>query len=109
MAKKRIIVDAFGGDNAPDEIIKGCRMAADELDVQIILTGREDEINLFRLADDNFLRFLPHPCGIVLDAFHHVRLFSGNCRIYDSIIKKPSCQRKTVCVKNHERVGKERH
>lgn len=43
MAKK-IIVDAFGGDNAPDEIIKGCRMAADELGVEIILTGREDEI-----------------------------------------------------------------
>lgn len=44
MDKKRIIVDAFGGDNAPNEIIKGCRMAADELGVQIILTGREDEI-----------------------------------------------------------------
>jgi len=41
---KRIIVDAFGGDNAPDEILKGCRMAADELGVEIILTGREDEI-----------------------------------------------------------------
>ena len=24
----RIIIDAFGGDNAPDEIIKGCRLAA---------------------------------------------------------------------------------
>ena len=23
----RIIIDAFGGDNAPDEIIKGCRLA----------------------------------------------------------------------------------
>jgi len=40
----RIIVDAFGGDHAPDEILKGCRMAADELGVQIILTGRENEI-----------------------------------------------------------------
>ncbi len=44
MAKKRIIIDAFGGDNAPDEIIKGCRMAADELDITIVLTGREDAI-----------------------------------------------------------------
>ncbi len=44
MAKKRIIVDAFGGDNAPDEIIKGCRMAIDELGVKIVMTGREDEI-----------------------------------------------------------------
>lgn len=41
---KRIIVDAFGGDNAPAEILKGCRMAADELGVQIILTGSEEKI-----------------------------------------------------------------
>ena len=27
----RIIIDAFGGDNAPLEIIKGCRMAMDEM------------------------------------------------------------------------------
>lgn len=40
----RIIIDAFGGDHAPEEILKGCRMAADELGVQIILTGRENEI-----------------------------------------------------------------
>lgn len=41
----RIIVDAFGGDNAPVEIIKGCRMALDELsELQITLTGREEII-----------------------------------------------------------------
>ena len=40
----RIIIDAFGGDNAPDEIIKGCRLAADELHVQIVLTGDEKKI-----------------------------------------------------------------
>ena len=39
----RIIIDAFGGDNAPDEIIKGCRLAADELHVQIVLTGEIHE------------------------------------------------------------------
>lgn len=36
-----IIVDAFGGDNAPLEVIKGSRMAADKLDVKITLTGNE--------------------------------------------------------------------
>ena len=41
---KRIIVDAFGGDNAPDEILKGCRMAADELGIQIVLSGDEEKI-----------------------------------------------------------------
>ncbi len=37
----RIIVDGFGGDNAPAEVIKGCKQAQDELGVQIVLTGDE--------------------------------------------------------------------
>ena len=40
----KLIVDAFGGDNAPDEILKGCRMAADELGVSILLTGPKAQI-----------------------------------------------------------------
>ncbi|QAT49771.1 phosphate acyltransferase PlsX [Caproiciproducens sp. NJN-50] len=40
----KIIVDAFGGDNAPLEIIKGCADAVKGLDVDIVLTGREQEI-----------------------------------------------------------------
>ncbi|MBQ5686114.1 MAG: phosphate--acyl-ACP acyltransferase, partial [Ruminococcus sp.] len=40
----KIIVDAFGGDNAPLEIIKGCAEAVQELDVDIILTGKESTI-----------------------------------------------------------------
>ena len=39
-----VIVDAFGGDNAPLEVIKGCERAVRELGVKIILTGREKEI-----------------------------------------------------------------
>lgn len=40
-----IIVDAFGGDNAPVEIIKGCANALEEhSDLEIILTGPEDKI-----------------------------------------------------------------
>ena len=39
-----IVVDAFGGDNAPSEIIKGCIQAANEYDVHIILTGDENKI-----------------------------------------------------------------
>ena len=35
----KIIVDAFGGDNAPLEIIKASRMACDELGYEIILVG----------------------------------------------------------------------
>ena len=40
----KIIVDAFGGDKAPAEIIKGCRMAADELGHEMILVGDEQKI-----------------------------------------------------------------
>lgn len=37
----KIIVDAFGGDNAPLEIIKGCVDSVKEFGVEIILTGNE--------------------------------------------------------------------
>lgn len=40
----KIIVDAFGGDNAPLEIIKGCAIAAEEFGVDILLTGKENVI-----------------------------------------------------------------
>ena len=40
----KIIADAFGGDNAPVEIIKGCVQAAAELGVEIALCGRRAEI-----------------------------------------------------------------
>lgn len=35
----KIIVDAFGGDNAPGEILLGCAQAMDELGIDIALTG----------------------------------------------------------------------
>ena len=35
----KIIVDAFGGDNAPQEILLGCAQAMDELGIEIVLTG----------------------------------------------------------------------
>lgn len=47
----KIIVDAFGGDNAPLEIIKGCEMAVSEYGVEIILTGDTDVIK--KCAADN--------------------------------------------------------
>ncbi|MVB11890.1 Phosphate acyltransferase [Caprobacter fermentans] len=47
----KIIVDAFGGDNAPLEIIRGCADAVKGLGVDIVLTGREQEIR--RVAQEN--------------------------------------------------------
>lgn len=40
----KIIVDAFGGDNAPLEVLKGCERAVRELDTNIILTGSSSKI-----------------------------------------------------------------
>lgn len=41
----KIIVDAFGGDHAPFEIIKGAMLAVDEYNIDVILTGDKDKIN----------------------------------------------------------------
>ncbi len=40
----KIAVDAHGGDNAPLEIIKGCKLAYDELGANIVLVGDQSEI-----------------------------------------------------------------
>ncbi len=37
----KIIVDGFGGDNAPGEVLLGCAQAMEELGVEILLTGDE--------------------------------------------------------------------
>lgn len=47
----KIIVDAFGGDHAPLEVIKGCREAVNKLGVEITLTGDEDIIR--KTAQEN--------------------------------------------------------
>ena len=47
----RVIVDAFGGDNAPLEVVKGCAKAVSELGVEIILTGSETKIK--KCAEEN--------------------------------------------------------
>lgn len=47
----RIIVDAFGGDNAPLEVLRGCEMAVKELGSEIILTGSSPKIK--KCAADN--------------------------------------------------------
>jgi glycerol-3-phosphate acyltransferase PlsX len=47
----KIAVDAFGGDNAPLEILKGAEMAVKEYGVDIILTGDKEIIE--KCAQDN--------------------------------------------------------
>ncbi len=40
----KIIVDAFGGDHAPLEVLKGCAVAKEEYGVEITLCGDEEKI-----------------------------------------------------------------
>lgn len=40
----RVVVDAFGGDNAPLEIVKGAAIASKELEIDITLTGDKEKI-----------------------------------------------------------------
>ena len=41
----KILLDAMGGDNAPDAVIKGALRAINEIESDIILIGNEDVIN----------------------------------------------------------------
>lgn len=47
----KIIVDAFGGDNAPLEILKGCAAAVAKYDINILLVGSKSTIE--RVANEN--------------------------------------------------------
>jgi glycerol-3-phosphate acyltransferase PlsX len=43
-ARVTVAVDAMGGDHAPAEIVAGALRAAEELDVAVLLIGREEEV-----------------------------------------------------------------
>ncbi len=51
----RIVVDAYGGDNAPLEIIRGAAYASNQFDCEITLTGKQSEIE--QIITDNSLKF----------------------------------------------------
>ncbi len=51
----RVVIDAFGGDNAPLEIVKGAAMASNEYGCEITLTGNKNDIE--KIIKDNNLTF----------------------------------------------------
>lgn len=65
----KIIVDAMGGDNAPDEIIKGCALALGEFDIdEIILLGDEKTVqNSFEKNNVPLDKFRIVHCSEVID------------------------------------------
>ena len=66
----RIVIDAMGGDNAPDEIVKGAFMALNAYkDIEIILTGNETQIrdycNKNKLNPDNDRLTIVHTESVI--------------------------------------------
>lgn len=64
----KIIVDGFGGDNAPLEILKGCSLATKEYNVDIVITGdieilkkqaKDNKIDLHNIEFENATSVLP--------------------------------------------------
>ncbi len=51
----RVVVDAFGGDNAPIEIVKGASQASLQFKTEITLTGNKE--NIEEIIADNKLEF----------------------------------------------------
>ncbi len=53
----RIAIDGMGGDNAPEEIVKGCVEAAKEVSDELYIVGQEEairrELKKFRSVPDN--------------------------------------------------------
>lgn len=47
----RILIDAMGGDNAPEAIVKGAVLASKEYDVELVLIGKEDQVNAILRAE----------------------------------------------------------
>lgn len=48
----KIIVDAFGGDNAPKAVLEGASLAVKELGVEVIAVGDEQKINACAAEND---------------------------------------------------------
>lgn len=55
----KIAIDAFGGDNAPDEVVKGAVDAVKEYGVDIVLTG-DTKKTTSALKDWDFQRIISH-------------------------------------------------
>ncbi|QCX32239.1 phosphate acyltransferase PlsX [Caloramator sp. E03] len=47
----KIIVDAMGGDNAPEEVVKGAYLASNEFNIDIVLVGDKEKIE--KVFNDN--------------------------------------------------------
>ena len=58
----KIIIDAMGGDNAPDEIVKGAYLASQKYKSKLVLVGNKQKIEacLDNLGADSRLMDIVH-------------------------------------------------
>ena len=58
----KIVIDGFGGDNAPDEVLKGAALAVKELGIEVAVTGEvkvlEERLKALGLSADG-IEFVP--------------------------------------------------
>ena len=67
----KIVVDIYGGDNAPDEILKGCVMALNSnREISLVMVGKESEMRS-KLENENYdksrVEFVDPPHVITCD------------------------------------------
>ncbi len=68
MTRARIAVDAMGGDHAPEEIVAGALMAAEEFDADILLIGDEARVRpLLRGSAPGCVREIHAPEAVAMD------------------------------------------
>lgn len=65
--KPRIAVDVMGGDHGPAEVVEGCVMAARDLDVEVLLVGREADARAALAENAPALRVVHAPDVIAMD------------------------------------------
>lgn len=73
---KRVVVDAFGGDHAPQAVVEGCAIALEEFaDLFIILTGDEEKIRqeLSKHSYDAARVEIRHAPDIIANSEHPVQ------------------------------------
>lgn len=73
---KRVVVDAFGGDNAPQAVVEGCVTALSEIGgLYLILTGDEEKIReeLSKYSYDSARVEIRHAPDIIANSEHPVQ------------------------------------
>jgi glycerol-3-phosphate acyltransferase PlsX len=65
--RARIAIDAMGGDYAPEEIVAGALLAAQEFDVDVVLVGDEARVRSLLPAGSDHVSVVHAPMAIAMD------------------------------------------